>query len=141
MGNKKFCLASGGGGCGKSFAIASWLKNSGLDSTEYVFVAPTGKAVSVAEEKGMHGRTIHSYFKLLNNDTHHNIDRHIISKWGSFDKYTVEMKKELFDKKVIIIDEISMVNNQMLNFILELIQQVAPVQRLFCLVIIISWVQ
>ena len=126
MGNKKFCLASGGGGCGKSFAIASWLKNSGLDSTEYVFVAPTGKAVSVAEEKGMHGRTIHSYFKLLNNDTHHNIDRHIISKWGSFDKYTVEMKKELFDKKVIIIDEISMVNNQMLNFILELIQQVAP---------------
>lgn len=126
IGEKKFACLNGGGGCGKSYAIAAWLENSGLDKTEYVFVAPTGKAVSVAEEKGMNGRTIHSYFKLLNNDTFNNIDRHISLKWGSVIKYTAEIQKELVGKKVIIIDEISMVNNQMLEFILELIMKVAP---------------
>ncbi len=125
-GPKRFCLASGGGGCGKSYAIAAWLENSGLDRSEYVFVAPTGKAVSVAEEKGMNGRTIHSYFKLLNNDTFTSIDRHIQMKWGAYAKYVAEIQKELIGKKVVVVDEISMVNNQMLPFILELIMETAP---------------
>jgi ATP-dependent exoDNAse (exonuclease V) alpha subunit len=129
-GPKTFAILRGGGGYGKTYVLSQWLFNSGLKQNEYVFVAPTGKAVSVGEEKGMSGSTIHSFFKILNNDTFVALDRHITLRWGSFEKFKVDIKKEIYDKKVIIIDEVSMVNNELLDFVIGVILGLVPKMKI-----------
>lgn len=129
-GKKTFAILRGGGGYGKTYVVAKWLETSGIKKSEYIFVAPTGKAVSVAEEKGIFGSTIHSFFKILNNDTFVSLDRHITMKWGSVEKFKVDIRKEIYDKKVIIIDEVSMVNNELLDFIIDLILSVVPKMKI-----------
>ena len=129
-GNKSFAMLRGGGGYGKTYTVAKWLESSGIKQSEYVFVAPTGKAVSVAEEKGIFGSTVHSFFKILNNDTFISLERHIALRFGSIEKFKSEVKKEIYDKKVIIIDEVSMINNELLEFILDLILSLVPKMKI-----------
>lgn len=129
-GNKTFAFCRGGGGTGKTYTVAKWLETSGIKKSEYIFVAPTGKAVSVAEEKGIFGSTVHSFFKILNNDTLSSLDRHISMKWGSVEKFKADIKKEIYDKRVIIIDEVSMINNELLEFIIDLILNCVPTMKI-----------
>lgn len=111
----------GAGGTGKTYAIAKLIAHAHISSSEYIFMGPTGKSVSVAEEKGIVGSTIHRFFHIQNNNTASDIDKFIRFKFGSMDKYYLEMSKVMSPIKYFFIDEISMVNNEVLMFMLSTI--------------------
>lgn len=115
----KFGFLRGAGGTGKTFSISKYIEMAKLNHTQYVFMGPTGKSVSVAEEKGLVGCTIHRFFKIQTNDTEAKIKRYITYKYGGMDQYYIKMRQELFDVKMVFIDEISMINDQMFMHILE----------------------
>lgn len=115
----KFGFLRGAGGTGKTYAIAQTIQALGLNSSQYVFMGPTGKSVAVAEEKGLVGSTLHRFFKIQTNDSTEKLKRHINHKFRGIDGYYIEMRKELLGVKLVFIDEISMVNDQLLSHILE----------------------
>ncbi len=112
----------GAGGTGKTYAIAAFITNAKVHHHQYLFVGPTGKSVSVAEEKGLVGSTIHRFFMIQTNDTNEKINDFIGKKFGSTKKYYAEMRKKFLEIKYVFIDEISMVNDQLLFHILKTIE-------------------
>lgn len=122
----RYIFLDGAGGTGKTFTIAAWLQHIGYSHYQYVFLGPTGKSISVAEEKGMYGSTLHRFFMLETNDTTAKINAHITIKFKTIEQYYTELKKKLIDIKIMFIDEISMVNNEMLDFILKTMETIAP---------------
>jgi len=123
--NKKYGFLDGAGGVGKSHAIATFIKSFELDD-QYVFLGPTGKSVSVAEEKGMNGSTLHRFFMIETNDTNDKIQKHLTLRFGTIEYYYAELKKKLIDIKILFIDEVSMINNHLLDFILTTMDIIAP---------------
>lgn len=118
----KYGFLRGQGGSGKTYTISQFLKHSKVPPFRYLFVGPTGKSISVAEDKGMVGSTIHSFFMIQNNDTTAKIESFLIYKYNSMKNYYQEMKKKLEEIKYIFIDEISMVNDQLLLHILRTLE-------------------
>lgn len=101
--NKRLFIISGYAGCGKTtFAktIPSILKIS-----DYAFLTPTGIAATVLSSDA---RTVHSY--LYNTSVHPVTQELIFQKKSKFD----------FDEELLIVDEISMVGDEILNDLREL---------------------
>ncbi len=121
-----YIFLRGAGGTGKTHAIAKFLEFFDYKHHEYVFLGPTGKSISVAEEKGMFGSTIHRWFGILKSTSKKDIDQHIVTRYGSWDNYILYMKNKIKDVELLIIDEISMVNNNILEHILVVLQEIKP---------------
>lgn len=121
-----YIFLRGAGGTAKTHTISKFLEFYEYKHHEYVFLGPTGKSISVAEEKGMFGSTIHRWFGLLKSTNKKDIDQHIYTKFGSWDKYILYMKRKVSDIKLLVIDEISMVNNNILEHILVVLQTIKP---------------
>jgi len=121
----KYGFLKGSGGSGKTYSISEFIKHSKTKPYQYIFIGPTGKSVSVAEEKGLTGSTIHRFFGILNNNSKVEINKYIKSKYGSKSSYIKEMKHKLLEIKYIFIDEISMVNDQLLEHIIMTVEKAA----------------
>jgi exodeoxyribonuclease V len=102
---KKIFVIAGVAGSGKS-TVANLLVNIlGLENFQVLYVAPTGKAASGLRMKGCAANTIHKTFYLI-----HKIDGKIV-----FSK-----KKAIPSMvKLIVIDELSMVNAKMMEDIIS----------------------
>ena len=122
----KYIFLDGAGGSGKTYMIAEWLKHIQFNHYQYTFLGPTGKSISVAEEKGMYGSTLHRFFMIETNDTKDKIEKHITIKFKTIETYHAELKKKLIDIKIMFIDEISMVNDNLLDFIIKTMGKIAP---------------
>ena len=118
-------IIHGGAGVGKSFVIkmlSMWaekmLRKEGqnLDCPRVLITAPTGKAASIID-----GMTIHSAFDM-NFDPHHG---------GLSDKKLAQYRNNLEHLKLIIIDEMSMVDSNKLYKIHRCLMDVFQSEDLF----------
>ena len=105
---------SGAAGCGKTFVLKEIIRSLGLNAS-YMSCAYTGKAVLQLMRNDLRGRTIHSLiydvvpFYKINPDTG--------KKFLSFE---FELKKKLDeDYDLIVVDEATMVNDDMVKEILS----------------------
>lgn len=121
-----YIFLRGAGGTGKTYAIARFLEHFGYGHHQYLFLGPTGKSISVAEDKGMHGQTIHSWFKILNSSSETEIDKHIRTSFMNDTQYLQLLKLKIADIKIVFIDEVSMVNNEILIHILTIMNNIKP---------------
>jgi len=117
----RYIFLRGSGGTGKSYTIGKFVEMHGSRHQDYVFVGPTGKSVAIAEEKGIQGATIHSFFEIRTNNTKEDITKFILKKFKSKEKYLTTMKLKLYNIKYFFIDEISMVNYDLLFHILQVL--------------------
>lgn len=105
---RPFFILNGYAGTGKTTMIPFIISELKLDMNDVCFAAYTGKAVNVLHSKGLKtARTIHSHMfkaKELNDGTiHFTFDR-----YGSFS-----------EASLIIIDEFSMIDEELANYILS----------------------
>ena len=117
--SKQVFTLAGYAGCGKSFLI-KYIVDNVLDLDEYniKYVAPTGKAATVLIKKELPATTIHKLIYNVNT-----IVEDIIQPDGT----TVRKKKVVFTKrdklcpaiKLIIVDEVSMVNRKLMGDLLS----------------------
>ncbi|ENY69257.1 Exodeoxyribonuclease V alpha chain [Mycoplasmopsis bovigenitalium 51080] len=101
-------IISGFPGTGKSYIIkhliSFWLNNKTYKKSEIAVLAPTGRAaVNIKIKQDIDAKTIHSYFKI----TQQNHKNKLISNNNDI------------QPKVLIIDEFSMVNIDILHCVLE----------------------
>ncbi|ALN97744.1 hypothetical protein Bp8pS_065 [Bacillus phage vB_BpuM-BpSp] len=107
--NRIFTL-SGLAGSGKSSVVKLFIEELGLTNNEVAFAAYTGMAANVLLQKGNTGATtihklIYDTVPIKNEET------------GEIEKFIHQLKEELDRKeiKLIVIDEVSMVNESMLE--------------------------
>jgi len=122
--NKKYCFLNGSGGSGKTRSISHALQLNSIcgNPVKYKFLTPTGKAAIVAKGYGMESSTFHSELQLLSYSCLQDIERHIIATYKTKDEYykQVIMKKFVDEKvRVVFIDEVSMINNEMIQFLID----------------------
>lgn len=113
--NKQTFVLSGYAGTGKTTLINFIIQELNLQNS-VAFATPTGKAASVLIQKGSEASTIHHliYTPVEKDVKTDNNGKTIKSKKIEFVK-----KKSIGNFKLIIIDEISMVNNKILNDLLS----------------------
>ena len=94
-------IVSGAAGCGKTTLIRKIPSILNLRG-KIAFLAPTGKAAKVI---GSHGRTIHSFMYIPVVDTN----------TGQVKEWIPRVAEEFEDYDLLIVDEVSMVNDEMMN--------------------------
>lgn len=110
----------GSAGSGKSFLIGEIVKQSGLDPEEIAFCAPTGKAATVLMQRYAYPNigTLHHLIYIP-----YTKDKLILTKDNEIDciESTSEFSKKdsLEDVKLIILDEVSMVDDIMMSDLLS----------------------
>ena len=119
---KKWFSLSGAAGTGKTTVIRYFIEDMGFKLTDIICAAYVGKAVTVLAAHGLPARTIHSliYNMVWKNvyDGHGNIvlDQNGMPKLGR----SFELKERLdWEYKLIVIDEASMVNDDLRDDILS----------------------
>lgn len=104
-------------GTGKTFLIEHTVQRLGLvPGKSAVFVAPTGKAASVLLRGGIPASTVHSLIYVREEDIEVNEDGEVISE-----RFLRFSKKEKIDDdiKLIVVDETSMVSDEVLRDLLS----------------------
>ncbi len=119
---KKWFSLSGAAGTGKTTVIRYFIEDMGFKLTDIICAAYVGKAVTVLAAHGLPARTIHSliYNMVWKNvyDGHGDIvlDQNGMPKLGR----AFELKERLdWEYKLIVIDEASMVNDDLRDDILS----------------------
>jgi len=118
-----YVFLRGSGGTGKSTIIGKFIESKKINHSNYIFLGPTGKAVAVAEDKGLRGIILHRFFGIQTNDNIHDITEYLEQKHGTMAKYYTKIRKQLINIKYIFIDEISMINNELLEHMLVTLQE------------------
>lgn len=98
-------VIAGVAGSGKSTTLNTLVSTLGLERYQVLYVAPTGKAASVLRMKGCIANTVHKTFYLV-----HKMDNRIIFTKKKTMPSTV---------KLIVMDELSMVNAKMMEDVLS----------------------
>ncbi|MEA4333782.1 AAA family ATPase [Mycoplasma sp. 1232] len=105
--NKNISIISGGPGTGKTFVIKhiyETLKKNKVKANEFAILAPTGRAATNVSIKIKHQiRTIHSYLQIANTD----------------EKISLTNLEEIVDLRILIIDEFSMIDVNLLDKLLK----------------------
>lgn len=102
---KNIFTLSGCAGTGKTTVAKIIVKHMGLQPYQVIYVTPTGKAANVLRRKGIPANTMHKVFYI----THVNNGKVFFSK-----------KKKLSNTvKLIVLDEMSMVNKKMMEDLLS----------------------
>lgn len=120
-----YIFLRGSGGTGKSTIIGKFIESKKINHTNYIFLGPTGKAIAVAEDKGLRGVILHRFFGIQTNDNTHDITEYLEQKYGTMQQYYTKIRKQLINIKYIFIDEISMINNELLEHMLVTLQECA----------------
>ena len=123
--NTQIFVLCGYAGTGKTFLIDYTVRKLGLvPGDSAVFVTPTGKAASVLIRSGTPASTLHSLIYTREEDIEVNEDGEIISE-----RFLRFVKKEKIDKdiRLIVVDETSMVSDEVLRDLLSF-----GVKCLFC---------
>lgn len=103
-----FTLA-GYAGTGKTFLIKYVINEIlGLKPDEVAFITPTGKAASVLVQRGIKATTIHRLIYYIDEEASKKQKRVVFRKVGSIPDY-----------KLIVLDEVSMVEEKVLNDLLS----------------------
>ncbi len=118
-----YIFLRGSGGTGKTYNVGKFIESKQIHHNNYVFLGPTGKAVAVAEDKGLKGIILHRFFGIQTNDNLNDINEYLETKHGSIKKYRTKIRKQLIDIKYVFIDEISMINNEVLEHMLVTLQE------------------
>lgn len=118
-----YIFLRGPGGVGKTYTVGKFIESKKINHLNYVFLGPTGKAVAVAEDKGLRGIILHRFFGIQTNDNLNDINEYLEQKHGSIKKYRSKIRKQLIDIRYVFIDEISMVNNELLEHMLITLQE------------------
>ena len=105
--NKKtYFILAGLAGTGKSTVVSTAVRMMGLSNYQVLYVTPTGKAASVLRSKGCVANTIHSMFYRVIQ--------------GENGKIFFSRKPTIPNTiKLIVIDEVSMVNKKIMDDIIE----------------------
>ena len=123
--NTQIFVLCGYAGTGKTFLVEYVVRRLGLIPGESAaFVAPTGKAASVLIRNGTPASTIHSLIYVREEDVEVNEDGEVI-----YENFLRFVKRESIDGKIklIVVDETSMVSDEMLKDLLSF-----GVKCLFC---------
>lgn len=105
--NRKPCFVlAGSAGTGKSTTASTCVTMLGLSTYQVLYACPTGKAASVLRSKGCIANTIHSVFF-----------RPIASENGAV--HFAKKKVNLSNVKLIVLDEVSMVDQKMMDQVLS----------------------
>ncbi len=123
--NTQIFVLCGYAGTGKTFLIDRVVRGMGLVPGESaVFVAPTGKAASVLIRAGTPAGTLHSLIYTREEDIEVNEDGEVVSE-----RFLRFVKKEKLagDIRLIVVDETSMVSDEILRDLLSF-----GVKCLFC---------
>lgn len=102
---------TGGPGTGKSYTLRTLIKILHNQDKNFVVTAPTGCAAS-----NINGRTLHSVFGLKRNPVK------VEDAQAHFSKLKAPFKKFIKSLQILIIDEISMVDNILFDFVSVLLQ-------------------
>lgn len=111
-------VLSGYAGTGKTFLLNQVIRDSlDLDDTKVAFVAPTGKAATVLIQKGSPATTIHHLIYDVAEET---VERELDDGTIKKEKRIKFVKKlQIPDLKLIVVDEVSMVPDDMLDDLLS----------------------
>ncbi len=123
--NNQIFVLCGYAGTGKTFLVDYAVKRLGLTAGESaVFVTPTGKAASVLIRGGTPAGTVHSLIYTREEDIEVDENGEVISE-----RFLRFVKKEKIDGKIklIVVDETSMVSDEVLRDLLSF-----GVKCLFC---------
>lgn len=113
---KQLFVLSGYAGTGKTFLIDYIIEELELEDEEVAFGTPTGKAASVLIQRGRKASTIHRLiYTPIEEEYNTKVNGEIVkSKKVSFVKID-----DVLNYKLIVIDEISMVDNKMMKDLLS----------------------
>lgn len=113
---------SGKAGTGKSTVARKLISLFGLQLAEVMCVALSGKAVTLLASKGLYARTIHSFIYHVISENERDDDGKIVLNVDGKPKtkFGFELRKELHrfwnvPIKLIIVDELSMVNDAIMK--------------------------
>ncbi len=123
--NTQIFVLCGYAGTGKTFLLEYIVERMGLKAGESaVFVAPTGKAASVLIRGGTPASTVHSLIYTREEDIEVDENGEVISE-----RFLRFVRKEKLDKdiRLIVVDETSMVSDEVLRDLLSF-----GVKCLFC---------
>jgi exodeoxyribonuclease V len=114
--SSNFFYLAGYAGTGKSFLISNLNKELDLKDGEIVYAAYTGKAASVLLTKGLEASTIH---RLIYTPVEEEYETKIGNDFVKSHKIVFVKKDKIFNYRLIVIDEISMVNEKMMKDLLS----------------------
>lgn len=119
--DKQVLEITGGPGTGKTFLVKYFADRIGLTDDDILYIAFSGKAVSVMARNGLPAKTIHSSIYNYQEVYAKDENGHVIMKENGKPKKTFEfvLKEKLSKKyKLIVIDEGSMVGERVAKDIL-----------------------
>jgi exodeoxyribonuclease V len=114
-GKQTFTLA-GYAGTGKTFLINNIIESLGLKPNEVGFGTPTGKAASVLIQRGTEAMTIH---RMIYNAVDEEYEETISGKVLTSHRIKFVKKDSIPDYRLIVLDEISMVDEKMMKDLLS----------------------
>ena len=119
---KQIYIYSGRAGTGKTTVVKYFIEEMGLELRDVVCCALSGKAVTVLASHGLQAKTIHSliYYPMLV-DVYDEDNNRVFKDNGEPKKKLSFVKKEHldYDYKLIVVDEVSMVNDDLMYDILS----------------------
>ena len=119
---RQIFVYSGRAGTGKTTMVKIFIKEIGLEMKDVVCCALAGKAVTVLASHGLQAKTIHSliYRPTLVDVLDENGEK-ALKENGETKKKLTFVKKETLDYpyKLIVVDELSMVNDEMMGDLLS----------------------
>jgi exodeoxyribonuclease-5 len=119
---RQIFVYSGRAGTGKTTMVKLFIEEMGLELKDVVCCALAGKAVTVLASHGLQAKTIHSliYRPTLTDVLDENGEK-VLKENGEPKKKLSFVKKENldYDYKLIVIDELSMVNDEMMQDVLS----------------------
>lgn len=114
--NNQIFELSGAGGTGKTFLVKYFIDRINLDMSHVKFIAYMGKAAMALARTGLPAQTIHSLIYDFNKDV--KIDPETGKKSYNY-YFTLKDKVELKGIKLLVLDEGSMVNEQIAKDLLS----------------------
>lgn len=119
---RQIYVYSGKAGTGKTTIVKYFIQEIGLENRDVICCALAGKAVTVLASHGLEAKTIHSliYYPALV-DALDEDGNQIVKANGEVKKKLIFAKKERldYDYKLIVVDELSMVNDELMNDLLS----------------------
>ena len=113
---KSVFVLSGYAGTGKTFLINNLITELGLKNSQVAFLTPTGKAASVLIQRGQEAMTIH---RLIYNAVDEETENKLNGETVKSHQIKFYKKDSIPNYKLLIIDEISMVDEIILEDILS----------------------
>lgn len=113
---KQVFVLSGYAGTGKTFLINMMIEKLGLKASEVAFGTPTGKAASVLIQRGREASTIH---RMIYTPVDEEYEQRVGENTIRSHRVKFVKKDAIPDHKLIVLDEVSMVDEKMMADLLS----------------------